>query len=135
MNIDKNKFLLSLVIRKLSKDIDISKENIGIGKAYYKNLSVDDNEEQYFIELYCEISISILEEYAEYFNQDIKDFVVDLKNLIKDRIVWIVHKVFKNNKKLQEYNPNLKDLELDIGIENGYFIVQINITANAGGIQ
>ena len=48
---EKEEFLIPFLIRKLSNEIDISNEEIGIGKAIFKNVSIEDSDEETFTEV------------------------------------------------------------------------------------
>ncbi len=132
---NKELFITKLLTRKLMKDVDISQEDVGVGKAVYNGTEVQDDDEKYFIELYCEIPQGRMQSYAEYFEESVEDLIRDCKVVMKDKLVWIICKIFKKNKNLKGFEPNLKDLELDIGLEKNYFVIQINLTADAGGIN
>jgi hypothetical protein len=128
--LDKEKFIAKLIIRKLQQDIDVAKEKIGVGKTLYRDMELDDEEEEDFVEMYCDIPLQRMQIYADSFGMDMKDCVMFFKETIKNRIVLIVGTIFKQCKKLHGLQPNLKDLEIDIGVEKGDFIVQINLTAS-----
>jgi hypothetical protein len=127
--LDKERMISKLIIRKLQKDIDITKERIGVGKTIYKDMELDDEEEVAFIEMYCEFSIQKMQLYADLFEIEIKECILFFKETIKQRLIYIVNKIFQTNKKLKGFNANLKDLEVDMGVEEDVFIVQVNLTA------
>lgn len=138
---EKEQFLIRFIKNKLSKDIDITTEDIGIGKTFFKNTPINDTaDKEIFIELYTEVPVyhnkykTSLEDLSEIFEEDIETLIINIKKIIKERIAYIIYSIFNN--KIQEnapdgmkYTPRMQDTELDIGVEKDLFIIQINLIA------
>jgi hypothetical protein len=132
-----DKRLLKFVGDYLLKDVDVEKEKIGFGKTLWDDFEVeDDGEDVAYVELYAEIPLEDLNEFAFETDRGIDILINDIKEMVKERPDLLIDYVFYFNDNL-ELIPELEQIEAydELDKEDELFIVQINLLARPTGVE